>query len=456
MTRLAKSSIVNIFSDPKANIILGLNFIEILTFVITIFLIAILAKTLKLTKKQWKIFILTTLFWTSIKLIRSFRGEFAKNAFNPSNAKIVASVLAIYGFISIFIRLPFGFISDKIKSRIWLVRFAAFAIAVTSIWVGLSSNPTSLETAMWWSALSLGIGASVWGLMNVMFSESLANNKALVAVSVLSIPPLLADYIAAPFQNVALNNTVTFMGQEVANYWFMWIVSAIFAIMTLVFSFFISEDSSSVQNLTKKALFNVLFSWKIWIISLLGMAVLFIKFASSGAIMQNYFSTLTDDSLTKAYLSTMFSLTQMIAGVLAGIFFKRKIGTLWTLILGIALMVAFAIVTSVTSSAGVVFITYTLNGFGYGLSYNVLLGLAIMNYKNSQRGWAMGIYQTFNAIGIYYGTRIANIAISKSSPSSYKEFAKFNGLLGISLIIMVWLSFKLLRKNKKTLETKNL
>lgn len=52
MTRLAKSSIVNIFSDPKANIILGLNFIEILTFVITIFLIAILAKTLKLTKKQ--------------------------------------------------------------------------------------------------------------------------------------------------------------------------------------------------------------------------------------------------------------------------------------------------------------------------------------------------------------------------------------------------------------------
>ena len=109
-------------------------------------------------------------------------------------------------------------------------KYHCFLLIVTSFLVAFNGSYTTLYL----SSLSLGISATMLALFNVMFSETFSKEKAALSVSILSVAPLLAEFIAAPIQYIFTIN-------EYKHFNYMWIVSGILAVATFILTFMMKD-----------------------------------------------------------------------------------------------------------------------------------------------------------------------------------------------------------------------
>ncbi|OGS54392.1 MAG: hypothetical protein A2Y20_06650 [Firmicutes bacterium GWF2_51_9] len=371
------------------------------TILITLALTVFLVKKYKLSNYQIMIFVLLVLFWSAVSIVRAYRKAYAGGPLESGGLAmdgiLAANIAAAYGLISIFVRLPVFALSDFFKSRKFFVMLALLFIIATNILVVIDPSYMSLLL----SSYALGIGASLLALFNIMFSETFNLQQALMSVSILSVAPLLAEFIVAPFQFAAT-------ASKPNDYAFMWIMSAVFAGIAFLFLLFVKDNKSKERNFTLNKFMGALGDKRFLVLCLMGVIVSFIRFASSGSNVVAFAKTdfVAMHPLLIAYLDVVYSFFQLIAGVLVGIVLKKKIGVRNTLILGLSLSLSYALIAGFSTNPTLLFVTYSLNGFGYGLSYNVLLGMAMQPFAKDMREITMGIYQTFFAVGIFYGDKI--------------------------------------------------
>lgn len=414
---------------------------------LTIFIV--LLKKYKLTKYQILIFLLFTIFWMSIIVIRSYRKVYMMS--DPSigglgmSEVLAVSVTSAYGLISIFVRLPIFVLSDFFKSRKFFILLSLFFIGASSLIAYFNPSYVTLLS----SSISIGIGASLISLFNVMFADTFSKNDAIKSVSILSIAPLFGEFLSAPIQYL-------FTNEVVKNYKGLWLVSSILALVAFSACLFFKDNKEKIRNYTMKRFKEVLTNKKFIVICLISIVISFIKFATSGS---NYLalvklSSINMSSLGLAYLDVIFSFSQLIAGVLAGIYLKKRIGVKKTLILGLCLSLGFSLIATLTTNPTILFLIYSLNGFGYGLTYNILIGLAMQPFAKDYREISMSIYQTFFAIGIYFGDKIYALIFN-----SFKSLSLLNvyyRVFYVIIIITMLTIFAILifyrGKNKKFLE----
>lgn len=420
---------------------LGISFITIIfTIALSIFLI----KKYHLSKYQVFVFILLVLFWSSIIIVREYRKAYAIASLDIGglglDLVLASEMAAAYGLISIFVRLPIFAFSDFFKSRKFMIALALTFIMGSSIMVGINPNYESLYV----SSLALGIGASMLSLFNVLFSETFTLQQALMSVSILSVAPLLAEFLTSPLQYFVTS-------QAIKNYNFMWWMSAALAGVALVFLMFIKDNKEKIRVFTISKFKQILSDKRFLVLCLLGVVVSFIRFASSNSNSVVYATVIKSSPLMVAYIGTTFSIFQLVAGVLVGIYLKQKIGVKNTMILGLSLTAVYTLVSGFSSNAVLYFILTGLNGFGYGLTYNVLLGMAMQPFKKDLREISMGIYQTFFAIGIFYGDKIyALIKPKETTVADYQGVFIIITWVSLATILFVLLVFN--RRNKAFLE----
>jgi hypothetical protein len=384
----------------------GKVLVALITFIVSLVLTLWLGKKYHLNKLQMLMFVLLVLFWASINIIRSYRRVYAISDVNVGGLGIdgivTASIVSAYGLISIFARLPIFILSDWFQSRKWFIAIALWAILLTSIYVVIKPDATSLYL----SSLALGLGASMLALFNVMFSETFDAKDALISVSILSVAPLMAEFLVAPLQTFATMDVVK-------NYTLLWSLSAVLALVAFVLLLQLKDNKTKVTNFKLSTFFRILFTPRFLFIALFGVLVSFVRFATSQANMVAYARTdlVNMSSMLVAYLDVVFTLFQLGAGVMVGLYFKQKFGVKWTLVFGLALSGTFALIGGLITHDITLFFAYGLNGFGYGITYNLLLGLALSSFIKEEREMSMGIYQTFFAVGIYYGDQIYGLVM---------------------------------------------
>ena len=384
----------------------GKVLIALITFIVSLVLTLWLGKKYHLNKLQMMMFVLLVLFWASINIIRSYRRVYAISDVDVGglglDGLVTASIVSAYGLISIFARLPIFILSDWFQSRKWFIGIALWAIMLTSIYVVVQPDATSLYL----SSLALGLGASMLALFNVMFSETFDPKEALVSVSILSIAPLMAEFLVAPLQTYATQ-------EAVKNYTLLWSLSAGLALIAFMLLLGLKDNKTKVTNFKLSTFFRILLTPRFLFIALFGVLVSFVRFSTSSANMVAYARTdvVNMSALLVAYLDVVFTLFQLGAGVMVGIYLKQKLGVKWTLVLGLALSGAFALIGALSTHDLTLFFAYGLNGFGYGITYNLLLGLALSSFIKEEREMSMGIYQTFFAVGIYYGDQIYGLVM---------------------------------------------
>ena len=412
---------------------------SLIMIVFILILVYYLSKKFELKKEQIIIFWILVLFWTAISIIRAYRKLYAITPIEQGGLSLTpvlaAQIAAGYGLMSLIVRLPMFLASDIFKRRKVFIQIALFLLILTSFLVAFNANYLTLYL----SSLSLGISATMLALFNVIFSETFSKDKAAVSVSILSIAPLLAEFMAAPIQYL-----LTMDIYKQFNY--MWLVSGIIALITFVLTFMMKDyrpvDSDFSFNKVKVVLKHKSFIY----ICLLAVLLSFIKFSTSGANMIAYGKTdLNMTPLMLAYIDAVFAVPQLIAGVLVGVYLTHKWGIQKTLLFLLGCLLTFYIIALYINNPYIIYFSYTLNGLGYGGAYNILIALAMQYFDREYRNVSMGIYQAFFALGIYYGDYVY-VWIAKHIKNGLFGFSQSKAIflivIGITLISMIMVKLK--------------
>ena len=413
--------------------------LSLIMIVFILILVYYLSKKFELKKEQIVIFWILVLFWTAISIIRAYRKLYVITPIEQGGLSLTpvlaAQIAAGYGLMSLIVRLPMFLASDIFKRRKVFIQIALFLLILTSFLVAFNANYLTLYL----SSLSLGISATMLALFNVIFSETFSKDKAAVSVSILSIAPLLAEFMAAPIQYILTMNTY-----KQFNY--MWLVSGVIALITFVLTFMMKDyrpvDSDFSFNKVKVVLKHKSFIY----ICLLAVLLSFIKFSTSGANMIAYGKTdLNMTPLMLAYIDAVFAVPQLISGVLVGVYLTRKWGIQKTLLFLLGCLLTFYIIALYINNPYIIYFSYTLNGLGYGGAYNILIALAMQYFDREYRNVSMGIYQAFFALGIYYGDYVY-VWIAKHIKHGLFGFSQSKAIflivIGITLISMIMVKLK--------------
>lgn len=411
----------------------------ILSIVMVIFtgvIIYVLSKKYKLDKNQKIIFWMLVLFWTSISIIRAYRKVYIVDQISMGGlggSLIIASqVTSAYGLISCIIRLPVFFLTDILQKRKVFIQIAMGIIVVTSFTV---FKRPSIE-AVYYSSLAMGLGASMLAVFNVMFSETFSESNASVSASILAVAPLLAEFMAAPIQYIGTYGSYK-------NYNYLWLFSCTIGLISLIISMNMREIENKSQFSREKVRI-VLTNKRFLVVCVIGIIISFVKFSTSGPNMIVYARKyLNMPAIMLAYLDTMFATPQLIASVLVGTYFKKKLGIEKTLLLSLGSFLCFYAIILFTNNPYLAFFGYIFNGFGYGGTYISLISIALQYFEQKNRNISMGIFQAFFAFGIFFGDRIY-VVLSKSVKEDPKII--FVIVTIITIISMLVVFFKLVVK----------
>ena len=407
--------------------------------VLILVLVYYLTKKFELKKDQIIIFWILVLFWSAISIIRAYRKLYAitpvENGGLSLTPLLASQIAAGYGLMSLIVRLPMFIASDIFRRRKIFVQISLFLLIVTSFLVAFNGSYTTLYL----SSLSLGISATMLALFNVMFSETFSKEKAALSVSILSVAPLLAEFIAAPIQYIFTIN-------EYKHFNYMWIVSGILAVATFILTFMMKDYRPVNSGFSLDKVKVVLKHGSFIYVCIMALLLSFVKFATSGANMIAYGKTsLGMSPLMLAYMDAVFAIPQLIAGVLVGVYFTRKWGLQKTLLFMFGCALAFYIIALYINNPYIIYFSYILNGLGYGGAYNVLISLAMQYFDREYRNVSMGIYQAFFALGIFYGDYVY-VWIAKHVANGLFGFdqskAIFLIVIGITLLSMLMVKLR--------------
>lgn len=407
--------------------------------VLILVLVYYLTKKFELKKDQIIIFWILVLFWSAISIIRAYRKLYAitpvENGGLSLTPLLASQIAAGYGLMSLIVRLPMFIASDIFRRRKIFVQISLFLLIVTSFLVAFNGSYTTLYL----SSLSLGISATMLALFNVMFSETFSREKAALSVSILSVAPLLAEFIAAPIQYIFTIN-------EYKHFNYMWVVSGILAVATFILTFMMKDYRPVNSGFSFDKVKVVLKHGSFIYVCIMALLLSFVKFATSGANMIAYGKTsLGMSPLMLAYMDAVFAIPQLIAGVLVGVYFTRKWGLQKTLLFMFGCALVFYIIALYVNNPYIIYFSYILNGLGYGGAYNVLISLAMQYFDREYRNVSMGIYQAFFALGIFYGDYVY-VWIAKHVANGLFGFdqskAIFLIVIGITLLSMLMVKLR--------------
>lgn len=312
------------------------------------------------------------------------------------------------------LRIFADWLGFRTKSRKSFIYFAVIVQLLT--YIPIICYPCLATNVI--QSLGVGIGASAIGTYQLLFNEQYGKSKQFLTVSILSIPPLLADFISSPIQSLMLTACKVENQSNVAYYpnlmKYFWLIGLGFVLIALVMCFFIKENRNYFQkDLEYKQKIQARNEWIYYVlICLLGSLIAFIKFANSGAIAQLHIQRLalftyndtTDVNTYYGYLSVMFSLGQLFGGLLTGLVLVKKVGKFYTVLIGCVVWMIYHILALYVHNPYGYLAVHVLNGFGYGIIYNLILGFVLMRTFKTYKVTPMGVYQAVLSVGITVST----------------------------------------------------
>ncbi|AJQ45270.1 hypothetical protein JM47_01395 [Ureaplasma diversum] len=415
----------------------------------SIFLLILIASIIFLMKvkfeeKGYKLaYIFYIIFWIPTALVRNLNAPM-QNALGDVN--LLWLVLGAYGFVGIFIRAFADYMHYLIRYRKAFLLLSIIVMTITYIPILIQPNTTTniIQT------IGVGIGASCIGTYQLLFKEQYLKQKYFLAVSLLSIPPLLANFLTSPIRSMmnalALRESTTKqLDPEILKY--TWIIGIVFLIVAFVMWFFIKEKRHIAWNLTplnqtKNETYQII---SFILYALAGLLILFIRFSNSGSVASLHIQILNKYIDQKAYfyesyLTIVHNLFQLCAGVLMGTVLIKRLSTWQIMMIGCAFFMIYhtAAIFAVTPIS---FITiHALNGFAYGLVYNVILTIVVIINLRTNKVSAMGIYQSVLAIGITLSGPFVNFVkvgfslYNKNSTLAAQEYYRHNQTYNLILL----------------------
>lgn len=430
--------------------------INLAIFIILIIGSWIYLKRLKFNHKGYKLlFIVYTLFWIAPMLLRSYAGTLQ----NIVDIDYTWIVLASYGLVGIVGRIFADYINFSFKSRKSFLYLSC--ILQVAFYLPVIIMPNTATSII--QSIGVGIGASCIGSFQLLFKEQYNKTESYLTVSLLAIPPLLANFLTAPLQSMLVSISHTSdIAVDVNILKYMWLIGLVFTVITFIVMFFVKEDKAKFNSIKQNEFTFKSDGINFMILCVLGCLISFVKFSNSGSVGTLHLQTLAklsgdNVSAYEGYLSVIFSLFQLCGSVLVGFYLVKKFSNLTIFFGGCMVWIIYTISVMFISNPLGYFFIHGLNGFAYGILYNFVLGAVLSTQFKKNRITPMGIYQSILSIGISVSGIFTQLLKNNLSKNFYEANIIIDVVLVaciVSMLIIYFINYRYVQKQKFISQTK--
>lgn len=450
--------------DNNQIIALIVNFSVLLVSLgVSIFLIF----KIKFDDKNYRLlFIIYTLYWIAPMLLREYTSQMHTAMSNAewTTGSLMWLPVTVYGIIGLFWKPLNDLLSHRLKSRKNVIFIALGIQAIGAI-------PMIIEPCLATNiiqSITVGIGASGIAVFNLMFNEQYAKKKVFLTVTLLSLPPLMAEFFSSVLQccvtSFISKNTIEKDPVHYINVVkYMWVIGLACIVITAICTIFVKERKAYLyqDNKYKEPVDN---KWDISVVILLIFAAAitsFIKFCTSGGTAITELEYIgkhnnVDTSAYQGYLSVIFTVGQMGANILTGLFLVKKMNKWAIFSIASGMWIAYAIVSASYLNVYARLGFNILNGFAFGMTYNLIVGI-VMNkfFKKTNKITPITLYNTGLSIGIcssqFFNTFLKQDVFAKVKEHgqwvwklSWDDFVWRNWIVTIAVIatiVVMWAMF---------------
>lgn len=338
----------------------------------------------------------TALFWFSMYTYVPILTTYVEHL--GASHETAGIIIGSYGFMQMIMRIPMGWLSDKINKRRLFISIGLSFAFFSGLGLFAFQN---LSLILIFRALS-GIAAATWVDFTILFSSYYKHDDATKAMGTInfynSVGTMIAMYVGGL---VAEQN-----GPGMS-----FLLGATAAAIGIFLSFFLSEHrDKNAQGLNAKDFVYVISDKMLITVSALAILSQLIVFATIFGFTPVFAQSHLNASESQlGYLTFAYTLPNAVSSLLAGKYLSQKYGERILIVAGFILMGIFTLLVPLTKNISALIFTQALMGFGNGLAFPMLMGLSIKYVPSEKRSTAMGIFQSIYGLGMFLGPVIMGV-----------------------------------------------
>lgn len=446
------------------------NWVPILVNV-TILVVTLIGTLFLTTKVKFEdgnyklLFILYLMYWVAPMMLRQYTGKIHGDLINAGyDSKDLLDLLwvptFVYGITGIFWKPLADFLVTKFKSRKSII-FISLIIQFVGV-IPMIVKPCFVTNLI--QAVCVGVGASCISMFTLMFNEQYSKKKVFATVSLLSLPPMIAEFTSATFISIVTSfiDEKDSNIQRVAKLKWIWIIGLIMIILTFVVAYFLKENKELVfaDNKYKEPIKNgcefISVLCVVFIASLAG----FVKYCTSGGSMLSEIKFIAKHDnkgaiidTFSAYLSPILYVGRTTANLLTGFVLIKKYKKSTLFIFATSLWLLFAILSAIFINVEAKFILIIINGFCFGMVTNLSSSAMMKKYfVKTAKITPITLLSILSSVGVVSGSflntfvkkPLLNKNVSVIGQDDWGKFMKLNWKLSsviIAAIVLMCLLF---------------
>lgn len=340
-------------------------------------------------------FAVTALFWFSNYAYMPTMTPYLK-ALDISYA-MIGSIGGAYGLGQLLLRIPLGIASDRLRKRKLFVVLGVTVGALSGLLLYFTQNPVLIWTLRFFA----GFSASAWVVYTVLFASYFSGEKLASRVSFLG------------FANTLGVMTANLTGSIVANnfgYRASFLLSAGVGAVGIILSLFVTENVPEQKEPPSiRALLGVVHDKNLVILSVLAIFSQMAMFSTSTTFTPEVASRLGAQSVQLGILSTLNTLPGLVASIILGWLFARKVNFRALITLSFLCGGTGIVFTAFAQSLWMVYAASMLAGLGFGFCFTALMSYCTITIPPEKRSVAMGFFQAVYSIGMFMGPMLVGM-----------------------------------------------
>ena len=299
-------------------------------------------------------------------------------------------ILASYGLTQLLFRLPLGLLSDRLRRKKVFALLGALFVTASALGLAFSREPMGLFL---FRALS-GCAATAWVTIAALYSSHFPIEHAVRSAGQLNL-------LAAIGQIVAMSS-----GGWIAENWgaqATFFASAALSIPALLaFSMVRDVRSGSGSGITMQAFGRAISTPRLLLVAGLAACSQFAFFATALGYAAVHARAYSASDAELGILTTAVQVAKALPSLLLSIRRKPRQGH-GMVMAGLTLVAAPLFVFPALTDLRWMIVCQATIGLGVGMSFPVLMGMALQAVEPEARSSAMGVFQSIYAIGMTLG-----------------------------------------------------
>jgi MFS family permease len=351
-------------------------------------------RTLSIASSAFAIF----LFWASLYMYVPILPTHARAS--GAGEDQIGMILASYGLTQLFLRIPTGWLSDRLRRKKVFALIGTLLVAASGLGLALSRTPAALFA---FRALS-GCAATAWVTIAVLYNSHFPIEHAVRTSGQLNLLSAIGQILAMS------------VGGFLANRWgagvTFWASVVLSAPVFVAFGLVKDVRETRTSGITWAQFGKAITTPHLLLVSGLAACSQYAMFGTSLGFAAVRAQDLGASDGQLGILTTAVQVAKAIPMFVISFRGRPQNSRLMT-ILGLILIAAPLFAFPFLSAFWLLVACQVLIGLGVGVAFPVLMGLALQSVEPEARASAMGVFQSVYAVGMTLGPLISGMVAKR-------------------------------------------